>query len=352
MNSDPGDELLRFTARFLESRGAVLDSKSGELEAVLPEELSQFLEVPDFFRVKSGSVDEGDDAYAIHYGAALIDKMIEAASAETALLACDLKFDYMKSGGFERLIKDQFRFHELSVRFQSSANVRTDYLVLTCRYTAQSDEQKEGMIHQAFNCETGAFIPGMADRLSSANKVFRTEAKIPVDEKRFHRILGQVREQSREIIAREIVPFRESMARRFRRDACNLEEYYRALEKEMKANLERQGLSDELIRDRKEKIDQLPGELESKKDDLFKKYSIRIRIAPCAALFVATPAVKLLGMAAAGKHKTLSFVYNPIVKAVDPLVCEGCGTSIHDIYCCRNLHILCEECRKKCPICQ
>ncbi|MBW1803765.1 MAG: hypothetical protein JRJ85_23925 [Deltaproteobacteria bacterium] len=353
MNSDPGNELLGFTARFLESQGAVLESKNGELEAILPEKLSEFLGVPEYFRIKSDSAGERDDTCSVHYGSALIDKMTEAACAETPLLACEIKFDYMKSDGFDRLIKEQFHFHELSGRFQSSANVRTDYLLLTCRYTAQSDEQKEGMIQLAFNYETGAFIPQMADMMSQADKIFRAAAKIPGDEKRLRRILKQVRERSREIIIKEIVPFRESMDRRFRRDAGHLEEYYRELEKEMRSNLERQGLSDELIRDRKEKIALLPRELERKKDDLFKKYSIRIRIAPCAILFITTPAVKILyGMAAPGKHKTLSFIYNPIGKAIDPLVCQGCGTSMADIYCCRDLHILCGECRKRCPVCQ
>jgi len=353
MNSDPENELMRFAARFLGSRGAILEGKNGELEAVLPEELSELLEVPEYFRIKSDSGDETTDTYSIHYGSTLIEKMIEAASAETPLLSCALRFEYIKSDGFDRLIREQFHFHDLSVRFQSSAKVRTDYLLLTCRYTAQSDEQKEGLIHLGFNHETGAFIPHLADMLSSVDKVFRTAAQILHDEKRFHQILKQVQKRSREIIMKQIVPFRESMARRFRRDAGHLEEYYRALEKEMRSNLKRQGLSDELIQDRKEKIALLPRELKRKKDDLFKKYSIRIRIAPCAILFITTPAVKILySMAAPGTRKTLSFIYNPIVKAIDPLVCKGCGASTADIYCCPALHILCTECRKICPVCQ
>ncbi|MBW2063410.1 MAG: hypothetical protein JRJ03_00615 [Deltaproteobacteria bacterium] len=353
MNSDPGNELFHFAARFLESRGAVLENKNGELEALLPEELSEFLKVPEYFRMNTDSETEADDTYSIHYGSALIEKMIEAACAETPLLACELKFDYMKGSGFDRLIKEQFHFNDMSVKFQSPANVKTHYLMFTCRYTAQSDEQKEGMIRLAFNYETGAFVPHMADLLLLADKTFRTTAKIQGEKKHLREILKQVRERSRDIIMQEIVPFRESMARRFRRDAGHLEEYYTALEKEMRSNLERQGLSDELVRDRKEKIALLPRELERKKDDLFKKYSIRIRIAPCAILFVTTPAVKILySVAAPGRDRTFSFIYNPITKAIDPLVCQGCRTSMADIYCCRDLHILCAKCRNKCPVCQ
>jgi len=352
MNSDPGNELLQFAVRFLETRGAVLENKNEGLEAILPENLSASLEVPEYVRIKCDPESETDDYYSIHYGAPLIDRMIEAACADTPLLACELGFDYIKSDGFDRLIKEQFHFYDISGRVQSSANFKTDYLVLACRYTAQSDEQKEGMIHLAFNYETGALISGLAGMLSAANKTFRTEAKITRDKTRLDKILKQVHLRSQEIIMEEIAPFRESMARRFRRDAGNLEEYYKALEKEMKATLERQGLSDELIIDRKEKIDLLPHELERKKDDLLKKYSIRIRIEPCAILFIRTPAVKILyGISGLGRQKTVSIIYNPIVKSLDPLVCQGCGTSMADIYCCRDLHLLCRQCRKRCPVC-
>jgi len=353
MNSDPGKELLQFAARFLETRGAVLETKKDEVEAILTDELSALLQTPGYLCLKDNPKDEIDGVYSIHYGAPLIDKMIEAACAETPLLACELAFDYIKSDGFDRLIKEQFHFYDISGHVQSIANIKTDYLVLACRYTAQSDEQKEGVIHLAFNCETGALIPRMADSLSLMNKIFKTEAKGVWDETRRTHVLKQIQAGSKEIIMEEIGPFRESMARRFKRDAANLDEYYLALEKEMRSAVERQGLSGELIKDRQQKIELLPQELQMKKDDLLKKYSIKVKIVPCAALFVRTPAVKILyDMAGAGRHKTIPFIYNPVIKSIDPLVCQGCGTSMVDIYSCRGLHFLCSECRKSCPVCR
>lgn len=352
MSSDPGNELLQFAARFLETRGAVLEIKKDEVEAILPEDLSEFLHAPGYLCMKSRQGDDTDGAYLIHYGSPLVDGMVEAACAETPLLACELAFDYVKSDGFDRLIKEQFHFYDISGHVQSFANIKTDYLALACRYTAQSDEQKEGIINLAFNCETGALVSHMADKLSSMNKIFKVEAKGVWDETRSKQILRQVQAGSKDIIMEEIGAFRESMARRFKRDAANLEEYYQALEKEMRSTLERQGLSGELIKDRQQKIDLLPQELERKKDDLLKKYSIKIRIVPCAALFVRTPAVKILyDIAGAGRLRTIPFIYNPVVKSIDPLVCQGCGTSMVDIYSCDGLHMLCSECRKKCPAC-
>ena len=62
----------------------------------------------------------------------------------------------------------------------------------------------------------------------------------------------------------------------------------------MEASLGRSGVSDHLIQDRKQKIALLPEELARKKDDLLQKYSIQVKVTPCAALFIRTPAVRVL----------------------------------------------------------
>lgn len=352
MNSDLDKELISFASGFLESHGAALEVKNKGLDVILPEKLSDILKVPEYIHIRHNADDESGDLYSIHYGAPLLDKMIQAACAEIPLLSCELRFDYIKSGGFERLISDQFHFSGISGRVQSFANVKTDYLVFYCRYNAQSDEQKEGMTTLAFNFETGAFIPYMTSMPTSAEKKFGAERKMIWDEKRLDQIIKQVKIMAEKNIMEEVLPFRESTVRRFRRDISNLDEYYTALEKEMRLNLSKQGLSDVLLNDRKEKIDMLPHELKRKMDDLSTKYNIRIRVDPCAILLIRIPAVKILyAITVHAKKSTLSFIYNPVMKAIDPLVCKGCGTSITDVYRCNNLHILCHKCRESCPVC-
>jgi len=132
----------------------------------------------------------------------------------------------------------------------------------------------------------------------------------------------------------------------------NLEEYYASLREEMEKSLQKTTLSEQLVEDRREKISLLPDELEMKKEDLFKKYSIRVKIHPCALMLITTPAIKILYKAFIGREsKNVSMIYNPITKSVDPLVCEGCGTSINSVYSCKALHLLCFDCGRRCPVC-
>jgi hypothetical protein len=150
----------------------------------------------------------------------------------------------------------------------------------------------------------------------------------------------------------EIQPFRDSMNRRFKRDVANLEAYYADLKQEMSDNLKRSGMSKQLIRERREKIALIPEEMAKKKDDLFKKYSIKVKIELSGAMLIRTPAVKLFCQATIGRsRKPFTLFYNPIDKSLDPLVCNGCGQAATDIHFCDRLHLLCPGCSQICPAC-
>ncbi len=339
MNSEITREPVFFAQRFLVRHGAAVEANPEGFEALLPHELSRKLGLPEYVNIKEGLRAEGEEQHGITYGSPLLEKMVELACYPLPLASCRLSFHYLKSQGFDRLIQDQFRFRKSLCRVTSTAPIKTDYLVLACRYAARSDEQKEGLIALFFNFETGALIP----RASNLSSTAVMEAA-PLPE--------SVRTAARwERILRGIA--RDSMNRRLNRDVNNLEEYYENLKKEMELSLGRAGLSDRLVQDRKEKIALIPDELAKKKEDLLKKYSIRIKITPCAGLFMRMPAVKILCEAHMGREKKpISLTYSPVTKSLDPVVCEGCGRSITSISFCPRHHALCSRCQEKCPVCK
>jgi hypothetical protein len=357
MSSDPDEKLERFIRRFFETHGAEVEKNDGGFEVLMPEDLAELLHTPEYIHLKYGESDESDlktkDGYYFNYGSQLLDHIVSAACRQVPLLACQLNFDYIKSQGFDSLIQKQLAFHGSLCRVESWATIKTEYLYLTCRYLAQSDEQKEGLLNLVFNLETGAYVPEMDSIISLAAKDFKIHIKyLGWDVEQIEKIMEWVKIQVKSVIAEETGPFQESMNRRFRRDVANLEEYYNSLKQEMEKSLQRPGLSEQLIRDRKEKIALLPDELERKKDDLFKKYSIKVNMELCSAMWIMAPAVKVLCKTSVGrKNKNLSLTYNPVTKSLDPLVCQGCKKSTTSIYFCDDLHLLCPDCSKKCPVC-
>lgn len=121
------------------------------------------------------------------------------------------------------------------------------------------------------------------------------------------------------------------MNRRFRRDVMNMEEYYDSLKKEMEASLKKSGISQQNIEDRQAKTDLLPDELARKKDDLFKKYSIKIESA--ALMWIKTPAVRVLLKTMVGRKRLdMSAIYNPVTKLLDPMACQKCGNCYKPVF--------------------
>jgi hypothetical protein len=352
MSFDSDQSPAGFVCRFLENRGAIVEKSTKGFNVLLPNHLSKLLQTPEFIQIDADPSSES--AYSVNYGSALLEKIVNEVCELPPLIAIHLDFDYLKSQGFDKLIRNQFTFHGSVGKVESLAEVRTEYLLFTCKYLAQSDEQKEGLIKLIFNLETGARIADMEPNIGLAISEFQSEEK-PVGwgDETIKKLIEWVERHIKEDLAEEIAPFRDSMNRRLRRDASSLEEYYSALKQEMTASLERPGLSAQGIQERQEKIDQLPDELARKTDDLFKKYSIRINIKLCGAMLIHTPAVKVLYRASVGrKQQRLSMIYNPANKCLDPLVCRSCGVSTFSVHFCQSLHLLCPNCSAKCLVCK
>ena len=352
-------ELASFVCRYLEKRGALLESRTDRMDLLLPGELAAALGVEEYISIRPGSdtadsPGHGRPLYPIHFGSQLLDKVSSMAGAESPLVEMELNFDYLKQGGWDNLIREQFLFHKIKGSVAGFGDIKTRYLILTCRFVAQSDEQKEGLVDLAVNMETGAVVPNMAQCLVGVEKNERRILSHVPSKEDIDRVMDLVGIYLPEAVEQELSQFKKSMNRRFARDGASLDDYYRALKDEMEDSLTRTGISSRLRSERKEKIALIPGELAAKQADLLNKYGIRIKISLAAAMIVTTPAVKVLFNAVSGKlGKSLSFIYNPVTKQMDPLVCAACGQSTYRIGLCRNLHLLCDSCRAgDCPLCK
>ncbi len=349
---DADPELLGFAERFLNLSGAVVETNEAGLDALIPEELQTLLNTTEHIRIRGGATASSindDGCYVMGYGAPLLDRMIETAVKNIPLLFCRLEFDYIKSGGFDRLLSDQLSFYGSIAEIETIAEVITDYSLVVCRYKAQSDEQKEGLLEMVFNCDTKRLVPDMVGALDSA--VCRI-IYLENSEARAATILSgfgeDIERHARRLLHHQLKSFQESMNRRFRRDVNNLEEYYAGLETEMLKSLENPTLSDNARTDRQVKIDALSAELARKTDDLFKKYSIKVSMNPAAAMIIRSPAKKIVCKLSVGKKaRRLFLTYNPVARSIEPLACARCEKNIRHIHFSNNLEPLCFECWKR-----
>ncbi len=354
MNSDPSNiendlDLMEFTTRFLKDRGALLESRNEAVEALLPGDLFDALDVEDHITMTrdAGNIKkfEGKKCYSIEFQSPLLEKIVSMAGAHPPFLHADLNFNYLKTQGFSNLIREQFAFLKSKIKVTGSAEVKTRYILLTCKFLAQSDEQKQGLVDFSFNLDTGAIAPGMSGMMAGTEKQYKTESIQGCSRKEIMHIHKLVQVYGPAAVENELAEFKQSMNRRFKRDSKSLDEYYNALGKEMEESLSRTGISDKLIKDREEKLAMIPNELAAKKKDLLNKYSIRISLVPVAVLAVTTSCVRVFVTLVSGHEKmNASLTYNPVTKLMDPMVCKSCGISTYSIGPGREMKLYCTDC--------
>ncbi|CCK80410.1 hypothetical protein [Desulfobacula toluolica] len=342
-------DLIQFACRFLKDRGAVLEPRGEIIDALLPQELSAALDVEEYISLapdtKNVTAPEDKKLYTIQFQSPLLDKIASLAGSKPPFLKLSLSFNYIKTQGFNNLIMEQFEFFKSKPKITGTGEIKTRYILLTCRFLAQSDEQKEGLLDFSFNIDTGALAPGMIDMIPSIEKEYQVKNGHGYTKKEIQHIHELINLYGPDAIEHELIEFKQSMNRRFKRDSLSLDEYYSALEKEMKESLLRTGISDKLTQEREAKIDMIPDELSAKKKDLLNKYSIKIDITPVAALAVTTPCVKVFVTLICGHQKKDVFmIYNPVTKQIDPMVCQSCGTSMYSLGLCKNMHLNCAKC--------
>ena len=337
-------ELVSFAAQLLEQQGGVIEQHPDYIMALLPAHISHILKLPEEIRI-------GKDGEMLLYGSPLLDRLVSMVTQEVPVVYGELQVPYLKKAGFEQCLAQDISFGKAQSRMISTVEGRHSYMVLICRYSAMSDEQKEGLVEVALHEDTGAFIPEMSGRWADFQPRFFSPKSVPphfpvhIDDS----ILAAMK-SARTLIDVELADFLRSIRRHLHRDVRNTREYYQALEREMKASLENPHLNEEQRNDRIDKIRELPDEMSRKIEDLQQKYQTHITLTGCAALRFLLPVVLLT---VAIRYRKLSreirLVYNPITRSVDPLVCEQCRATTRTVSPCEKdgaLHFYCPECRQ------
>ncbi len=345
---DPMD----FACRFFQARGAAMENGNDKTRVLMPGDLAQQLSVEELITISTAKGTNkpatGQQVYPVMFHTPLLDKIAAMAGVMLPFLAVNLQFDYIKTQGFDRLVQDQFELYKTKLETGKTGETKTRYMLLTCHFKARSDEIKEGLLDIAINRETGALVPDMVHALPYVPKQYSSGRNPGCTQEEIDKIRSLVNRYGPGLLEDRLSQFVKSMNRRFQRDAASLDTYYKALEDEMAASLQRSGISEDLVSDRKEKIAMIPRELAAKKKDLFKKYSIVLDFQPVAALDITSPCVTVFTRLLSGHRKqNMTLTYNPVTKKMDPAVCQSCGESTYSFGCCENMHLNCPSCIEK-----
>lgn len=256
-------------------------------------------------------------------------------------------------------------------RFLGITETHTRCMMLAFRYTAVSDEKREGLIWLGFNTGTGAVIndllaqlrpklaqmpgaqpPDMATMLAAGPRwsaaAIECKARPLIDR--------QVRE--------EIEPFLRAMQRRLARDRNRVHAYHdglhRASSKRLAALASARGERAEADKRREAmRIEAIGREYRAKLDDLGHNYALRIAVEWVQALELYVPVQRFEVLIRRRKgERVIHLDWHPLVKAAEaPLSEAGLGRDRVRLVCDEKLHLTepagqgpCAACAK--PFCR
>jgi hypothetical protein len=256
-------------------------------------------------------------------------------------------------------------------RFQRMSATWTRLLMLAFRFTAVSDEKREGLIRLGFNLATGALVSDILARLRPAlaqmpdwhvpDPATRQAAgpgwSAATLAARLHPLLDrQVRES--------MEPFLRAMRRRLERDRNRVHVYHDDLRsaslKRLAALARADGDRAEADRRRETlRVEAIEREYRAKLDDLRRNYALRVTVEWVQALDLYVPVQRLEVLIRRRKgERVLRLDWHPLVRTAELPLCEaGLGLDRVRLVCDDNLHLTdpagqapCASCGK--PFCR
>jgi hypothetical protein len=221
------------------------------------------------------------------------------------------------------------------------------YAQFNFKYTAVSDEKKEGLVAAIINEHTLADASEMASHLEWV-EFAETPPYVALPSQPFDAIYAVACRAAESIIRRELAEFHKSLTRRLQRDIERLTEYYGNLTAEIRRKIERRGLEGKEREDEESRLRATEMELERKIIDQREKYAMKISVEPVnlMRLFMPTIVVNFeLRFRKAAREFPL--VWNPLTKDFEAVPCQGCGAGLYSFHLCEDqLHVICVDCCK------
>ena len=360
-------ELRDFVADLLESRGAVIEALEPDgLEVLTPAPVQKTMGWPELVRL-GFSAERGRDAIPIGLEGDWLDRF-------GALLAEEGRWSEREArpaaavpapGNPEAVLERALELTNAVWRFRGMTATWTRCLMLAFRYSAVSDEKRDGLIWIGLNLGTGAVVSDILARLRST-LAQTTEWQVPDDATRLAAGSGwsaatleaRVRPLLDLQVRDSIAPFLRAMGRRLERDRNRVHAYHNDLRN---ASLQRlaalarsEGERAEADRRRETlRVEAVEREYRAKLDDLRHNYALRVTVEWVQALDLYVPVQRFEVLIRRRKgERRIQLDWHPLAKTAELPLCEaGLGLDRVRAVCDDKLHLTEPAGQGPCPSC-
>jgi hypothetical protein len=302
------------------------------LNALLTENIASLLSLPEEVTFTT-KVDVPQSVF-VTYHSEVLNKLSDLLATKGLISALGVKFDgYLKTTGFEKTVTDKFVVQNGLIRFLDAKPETTRYILCNVAYTANADEKRIGLVSFIINELTGVTPVDIgdalfweSDRISVDDQ--QTPLSIPIEE-----LLKLIEHQSAILIGTSLDNWQAKLARAKARDEDRLKAYYNTISSEIRNKI----VSKHLEGDDKDKeiarIEATERELSRKLLDIQERYAMSVEAWLHSAMIIHLPTVHIQCELQRKKAKrTVTAVWNPFTKIIEPLRCSLSGEPVYDFY--------------------
>jgi hypothetical protein len=245
-----------------------------------------------------------------------------------------VKFDgYLKTTGFEKFLQQTLFPQNGLIRYLDAKPQITRYVWCNVAYTAEADERRMGMVSFIINQLTGVTPVEIGDAL------FWEADRIKVDDSlnstviSFEELSLLIEHTAAKLIKVELENWCAKLTRAINRDSERLNAYYGTIATEITSKIKHKGLIGEEKEKELARIDATHRELERKLFDIKERYALGVEATLHSAMVIHLPTVHLTCELVRKKAKrTVTGVWNPFTKVIEPLRCEISGEPVYEFY--------------------
>lgn len=340
--------MQRFVATLLAKGGALVEPLGSDgLEVLVPPPLQQALGVSEFCRLGFGTtLPEGAQRVGIESD--WLTRFGRVVGEQGRWDRRVLKPETRKAPDAEPLLERELGLENATFRLLGAAPAWTRYLVLEFRYTALSEEKREGMQRLAINLATGAMPEAMLERMApwlaeseGEDSPLPAGTTLPADWERA-RLIERMRHALPWRVEAALAPFMAGLRRRLVRDLDRLHAYHNDLHREAGQRVMQLAAADAGHQREQLRLTAIAKEYRAKLDDLAHKYALRITVDWVRTLELVMPVHRLTVQIRRRKaERIMALDWNTVARRLELPPCEASwSTERPRLACDEALHLV------------
>jgi hypothetical protein len=364
-----------FVAALLAQHGALVDPIDPEgLEVLAPLPVQQALEVKELSRLGFGAT-LPDGAERVGIESDWLDRCGQSIGERGRYMRLVLRSDAPAPSDPGRVLEHALMLENASVRLADVVPAWTRYVILDFRYSAVSDEKREGILQLGVNLTTGALPDAMLGQITPDLVADDADNEPPADVRlppawEKNRLMELVERALYPRLDTALAPFVKGLRRRLGRDQERLYSYHNDLHREAMRRLRLLAEGDAGRQREEKRLEAIQREYLAKMDDLARQYSMRVAVAWVQTLEIVMLVQRFAVRIRRRKsERMLHLDWNPLTRRLESPPCEFsfsadrprlvCDDAIHLVTpdgmapCAGCRRVFCRAChQERCPKCQ